>query len=145
MLIQLVYYSRNLLKRAPDGRESELVKILKSSQKNNSALGLTGALMFNQHVFAQVLEGERAKLSSLLLRIVNDPRHADVTIVEAQPIESRMFGEWSMTLIEHSDIDQNTAPGGFAPQAMTGTQIVRGMLDLLHRQKLSISVAVPLV
>lgn len=57
-LYHLVYYSRN---RIPAGADlhAEIDSILKASQRNNSRAQVTGALIFNKGVFAQVLEGTR--------------------------------------------------------------------------------------
>ena len=38
---------------------ADLKSILEAAKRNNMANGVTGALLFNQEYFAQVLEGDR--------------------------------------------------------------------------------------
>ena len=98
MIFRLIYQSRNLLRR-PNG-SSELLKIIRSAERNNLALALTGALLFDKDRFIQVLEGESAKVTTLFIRISQDPRHRDISLIDARAAEERRFPNWSMALIE---------------------------------------------
>lgn len=98
MLFRLIYHSRNLLRRSSGS--SELLKIVRSAERNNLALALTGALLFDKHHFVQVLEGDRSKVTSLFIRISQDPRHEALSIIEAKDATERLFPNWSMALIE---------------------------------------------
>ncbi|MDB5505312.1 MAG: hypothetical protein JWR89_5214 [Tardiphaga sp.] len=46
MLLRLVYYSTNLVKKFVNPRDSELRKIVLSAGSTNRAAGITGGLMF---------------------------------------------------------------------------------------------------
>ena len=58
-LYRLVYFSRNLITGMPAEISAEIDSILASARRNNAPLGITGALIFNSGIFAQVLEGAR--------------------------------------------------------------------------------------
>lgn len=139
MLSRLVYYSRNLLRARRAGREGSLTDILRISRSNNSALGVTGALLFDHQYFAQVLEGERSRVSHLFCKICRDPRHEAVTIVEAKIIADRRFRNWSMALVR---LKPDTA-AAFAPTELDGDGLTDQLARLLAMQEDAISIAVP--
>ena len=56
MLIQLTYASRTSRTLGP----SDIKDILSASQRNNTRLGVTGALCLNNGIFLQQLEGDSA-------------------------------------------------------------------------------------
>ena len=93
-LFFLLYVSRSLL-RLPD-EAGEVERIVTVARRENERLGVTGALIFTQAHFAQVLEGDRAAVETLMERIGRDPRHDMVTIVSAGERDGRLFGQWSM-------------------------------------------------
>lgn len=71
--------------------------ILAVSQRNNARDGITGALIYSDGVFFQVVEGAAQDLDRLLRRLSGDPRHAALDIVSRERASDRMFGDWSMT------------------------------------------------
>ena len=91
-LIHLIYVSSATA--ACDA--AELEKILVASARNNAPLQLTGMLLYAQGNFMQVLEGEEAAIDQIYSRIVKDPRHTDVFVIEREAIEQRSFDQWSM-------------------------------------------------
>lgn len=104
-LHRLVYYSRNCIAASPEAMEREIAQILATSQVNNARVGVTGALMFNQGCFAQVLEGPQAAVEATFERIQQDVRHGDVSLLSFGPAEARGFPVWSMAYIGASDAD----------------------------------------
>ncbi|WP_439405963.1 BLUF domain-containing protein [Bradyrhizobium sp. DASA03076] len=135
MLFRLIYHSRNLLRRSSGS--SELLKIVRSAERNNLALALTGALLFDKHHFVQVLEGDRSKVTSLFIRISQDPRHEALSIIEAKDATERLFPNWSMALIERpSDASLDLA-------ALSGDQLLEFLRNQLAGSSGSIAVAVP--
>ena len=139
MLSRIVYYSRNLLRSRRAGREGSLTDILRVSRSSNAALGITGALLFDHQYFAQVLEGERSRVSHLFCKICRDSRHEAVTIVEAKSIADRRFQNWSMALVR---LEAGSAPA-FAPTELDGDRLTDQMAKLLAIQEDAISIAVP--
>jgi blue light- and temperature-responsive anti-repressor len=101
-LYRLVYASKNLLQGPEEQVMAEVRQILDASQRNNAAVGVTGALMFNGGAFAQVLEGPRRGVEATFERIQRDLRHGDVTVLQCGPAESRGFGNWSMAFVGQS-------------------------------------------
>jgi hypothetical protein len=98
MLTRLIYHSENHL-GASDGRMiGELNAILDASNRNNQTAGLTGALIFDTLWFVQILEGDRETVSRTLARITRDPRHDNIVIMDARPLETRQFAKWWMGL-----------------------------------------------
>ena len=94
-VFRLAYISRNFGVRD----EQELSGILQTSRRNNSAVGVTGALLFNEHCFAQVLEGPLEAVSATFERIQRDERHGEVTILLSEYDVPRRFGDWAMGYI----------------------------------------------
>ena len=77
-IVRLIYASR--LKKKLDHAAVE--KIADVSRRNNKKLGVTGALCSSPRGFLQILEGPPEAVNELYNRIVRDPRHADVTLLE---------------------------------------------------------------
>ena len=98
-LFRLVYCSRNTISPQQD-MITEIAGILAISRINNARDGLTGALLYNDDCFAQVLEGPLGLVQQTFERIQCDERHADVVILDARHVETRMFGMWDMALAE---------------------------------------------
>jgi hypothetical protein len=110
-LSRLIYYSENQLDPQKGSLLTQLNDILKVSKRNNKALGVTGALLFDDLWFIQVLEGHRADVLKIYDRLKQDDRHAKITLVELCDIKGRMFGNWWMSLATRNDA---TLPA-FAP------------------------------
>src|SRR6478735_7693379 len=102
-LYRLVYASKNLLQGPEPDVMAAIRQILEASQRNNTAVGVTGALMFNGGAFAQVREGPRRGVEATFERIQRDLRHSDVTVLQCGPAESRGFANWSMAFVGQSD------------------------------------------
>jgi hypothetical protein len=85
----------------------EIEQILATSRTNNSRLGITGALMHSDTLFAQALEGPPAAIHVTFERIQRDRRHAGVVVLQAVRADQRLFGGWSMASV---DIRGPTAP-----------------------------------
>jgi hypothetical protein len=92
MLVRLMYASR----AADSVGQEELSAIVRKSQANNAATGVTGVLCFSSGVFLQAIEGGRAAVNALYLRIAQDKRHRDVTLLHYEEIAERHFAGWSM-------------------------------------------------
>lgn len=106
-LFRMVYYSRVAIGQDQDEISGNLKSILASSARNNRAAGVSGALLFNRTYFAQVLEGDRKAITTTFCRIAADPRHSDLVILKAEPINQRVFELWSMGHVGHTDISES--------------------------------------
>lgn len=136
----LAYFSRNAVRETGGNLEAELTAILASARRNNPRLGLTGALIFSNDCFAQVLEGPLSSIEGVFESIECDARHRDVTVLHFKPIDARSFPEWSMAFAKvpqtetlRLDMDGVLAdPAGINGQA-AGRDIIAILQDLLAR------------
>ena len=95
-LHRVVYCSRNAIAEADADVGREVEAVLDASRRNNQRDGITGALVYSEGCFAQALEGPAAAVERCFGRIQRDFRHADVTVLESRPVQTRLFGDWSM-------------------------------------------------
>ena len=99
-LVRLFYVSEIL---APISAVDVQV-ILGASQIRNRRLDVTGMLAQSEGHFAQVLEGRREAVDSVMARISRDSRHASVHILLEESITRRQFAHWAMGLIRRDDL-----------------------------------------
>lgn len=110
-LYQLIYVSSA---DSADMSEDELARILESAVRHNTPDGITGMLLYAGGSFMQVLEGERAQVEETYARVERDPRHHDVMMIDAQPVEARDFTQWRMGFRRLGAADAIAHPG-YAP------------------------------
>ena len=127
-LYRLVYASKNLLHGTDAEITAAVRQIMEASQRNNSKVEVTGALMFNAGAFAQVLEGPRRAVEATFERIQCDDRHGDVTVLQCGPTESRGFANWSMAFVGQSARGQDrfsslAAESGFDLSRLDGDTV----------------------
>jgi blue light- and temperature-responsive anti-repressor len=133
-LLRLTYFSRT----APHGEADmtgTIAAILDASRRNNAAAGITGALMFDRGVFAQVLEGPAAEIERTFERIQRDERHCDVGVLELEPAEERAFPHWSMAYVGTSPESRALFAGiaeetGFDERRIEAREVFRVLRDL---------------
>lgn len=101
-IVRLIYVSR-LAKNC--GVEA-LEKIIAASRRNNEKHGITGALCYSPRGFVQILEGPPEAVNELYNRIVRDPRHVRVTLLEYVKVPFREFEHWSMAYVRTDEIAQ---------------------------------------
>ena len=133
MLIQLTYASRIAKALLPD----DLKSILAASQRNNTRVGVTGALCLTNGIFLQQLEGDRTAVNALYHRILADPRHRDPAILDFSEIASRKFTQWSMGSL--SSLESNRAiylkysrSASFDPYTMSPTTLRAFFDEIMH-------------
>lgn len=73
-----------------------LDSIFTTSTRNNRRDRLTGALALPDGKFVQVIEGKRALVDALMLRLRGDDRHENVTVLGEWAVRARLFAGWSM-------------------------------------------------
>lgn len=76
--------------------DAVMVSILEASVRRNSAAGVSGVLIAYDQWFVQALEGSRTKVGEIYGVLSNDRRHHSIRLIEAKPVEQRLFGDWSM-------------------------------------------------
>ena len=135
-LHSLAYVSRNRIDGARRRCDEEIDAILAQARINNRRLGVTGALLYNDGCFAQVLEGPVDAVETLFETIQCDPRHGDVAVLHCQPVEARSFATWSMAYVGLPDEAQ--LPLDFrledaAARNGAGEDLVTLLADLVRR------------
>lgn len=110
-MFQLVYLSTavNLL------AEDELNDILQISRDNNSALDITGLLLYHEGNIIQVLEGEELEVMNLYYKIERDPRHKGIIKMISGQVLERYFSGWSMGFKSLSAKEYKDALGYLEP------------------------------
>ncbi len=129
MLIRIVYLSSAVGPQTGTMTQA----ILEKSQAWNQANGITGVLCQGQGVFLQALEGERKTVTELYTRICADQRHNNVEILHCESILERRYKNWSMALVNLSDIDPSTKIDWpeFDPYSVTGMLVMARIDELL--------------
>lgn len=92
MLIRLIYASESTQPLTP----ASVQTLVDHARQANSRRQLTGVLAFDHRAFVQCLEGERETVSDVFCRIAADTRHRRVVLLELQPVDERLFGDWDM-------------------------------------------------
>ena len=76
--------------------EADITAILVQSRANNVLIGLTGALLFHEGRFIQILEGPVEQVRARIAVIEADPRHRNVQVLRETAIARRQFPNWTM-------------------------------------------------
>lgn len=84
-----------------------LMCLLDQARQANERQHLTGALVYGNKRFIQLLEGEQAVLDQAYARIARDPRHQHLCKVADYPIAARQFADWPLAF-------QTLSPAQFA-------------------------------
>lgn len=140
-LSRLIYISEPLFDAAEGSTLTQLASIMSVSRRNNKARDITGALVYDESWFLQVLEGERRAVWERFSRINEDDRHGGCLLVEMVDVETRLFGNWWMGLAaRNASTEPVFAPyllnGALRADAMTA-QAVLGLVKALSHVGLS--------
>ncbi|CAL1690841.1 hypothetical protein MMB232_00975 [Brevundimonas subvibrioides] len=92
-ITQLLYRSESLI-----GADSalQMSDILVEARPNNARSDITGILTAVGGRFVQIVEGPAEAIDDLLDRLVRDPRHRALTVLDRRTTETRQFGDWDM-------------------------------------------------
>ncbi len=135
-LYRLVYYSQNMIMGLDEEVEAAVQQILETSQRNNAAVAVTGALMFTDGLFAQILEGQQAEVERVFERIQLDERHGEVHLLSFGPVESRIFARWAMAFVGETHDSKNAFAhcadeSGFDYEAASADEMTSQLFRLL--------------
>jgi hypothetical protein len=83
--------------------DAQLHAIASKARVKNEREGITGALLFVENSFIQVIEGKDASIESLLAALRADNRHRDIKVLMDRKVRSRDFQNWSMGIITVSE------------------------------------------
>jgi hypothetical protein len=91
--------------------DEQIADILVQARRNNTRLDLTGALLYRQGRFIQILEGPDEEVIDRFAVIAADPRHRSVQKISEESIAARQFPEWTMGFRPLSDAAVKELPG----------------------------------
>lgn len=96
MTYQIIYSSEASTPMQAD----DLEELLGHARRSNATKGITGALVYAEGMFLQILEGDRAEVQDLMAEIRRDVRHETVIVLREGEIPSAIFGSWKMAYVE---------------------------------------------
>lgn len=76
--------------------DEELAILLTQAREDNARQDITGALVYGDGQFMQIIEGEESALAMLYAKLLQDGRHGQVFKFADKPISQRSFASWSM-------------------------------------------------
>lgn len=122
MPYQLIYSSQAT---APMSAAS-LEEILNDARTGNQSRDITGALVYVDGVFLQMIEGEKDAVLALMSGIAHDSRHSSVTVFYEAEVETRAFPSWSMAYLSPTP-DEMSAWAG-----LQGSDTIDNLLAHIH-------------
>lgn len=122
LLYQLIYSSRTTLPLT----NPDLSSIVSIAQRNNMALGITGALCYAQGSFIQCIEGEHSIIHELYQHLHKDERHDEIKTLDSREISKRRFANWTMGFFSYENeigqtFLQHAGMAEFAPFSMNAS------------------------
>jgi hypothetical protein len=85
---------------------SELNELVEVSRRNNKKHGITGAMLYVENAFIQVIEGEDTAIGQLLDKLRTDTRHRNIRILSDKLAQVRNFQNWSMGIVKAAEVDR---------------------------------------
>lgn len=80
-------------------QSEDLQELLEHARSRNGTQGISGALVYTDGMFLQILEGERAKVQALMATIRKDVRHENVIVLREGEVPSAQFSSWKMAYV----------------------------------------------
>ena len=99
--------------------------ILNTARDFNLKNDITGCLLYHNHEFIQILEGDKKIVDDLYANIVKDKRHSNVTLIAKGNKDERSFNSWSMAFYEFSDHDDIIAKELFVNNLLTFSEMTK--------------------
>jgi len=104
-----------------------LEQILTDARAGNELRNVTGALVYVDGVFFQILEGDEDVVRNLMKSIASDSRHRSVKVVYEAEVDVRAFESWRMAYLSPTAEEMSTWAG------LTGTATVENLLADVNR------------
>ena len=117
MPFQIMYSSQASAPMTVAGLE----KILADARAGNQARNVTGALVYVDDVFFQILEGDEAVVRKLMASIASDTRHHSVKVFYEKEVDARAFESWRMAYVSPTAEEMSAWAG--LPAATTVEQL----------------------
>ncbi len=78
---------------------ADLEQILVDAREGNERRHITGALVYVDGVFLQILEGEETAVRALLESLERDTRHSDLKVFHQAEVDEPSFDSWRMAYV----------------------------------------------
>jgi len=108
-----------------------LEKILEDARTGNQARNVTGALVYVDGVFFQIIEGDKEVVCKLMANIASDSRHQSVKVFHEADVDARAFESWSMAYLTPTAEQMSTWLG--LPGTATADEILANVERDAHR------------
>ena len=95
MTYQIIYSSEASTPLQTD----DLEELLDHARRSNASKGITGALVYAEGIFLQILEGDRGEVQGLMAKILRDLRHETVLVLRECEVASAIFASWKMAYV----------------------------------------------
>ena len=95
MTYRIIYSSE----AATPMQTDDLQELLDHARRSNAAKGITGALVYAERIFLQILEGDKVVLRDLMAKIRRDVRHENVLVLRESEVPTAIFGSWKMAYV----------------------------------------------
>ncbi len=127
-LYQVIYLSTI----APNVSPSCIADIVRVARRTNAQMSISGLLVFDGWRFCQYLEGPETHVRSLMEKIIQDPRHHQISVLHQGPFPGpRHYQGWAMGYALASN--DELLPGlesNQGPHAVTRLHTLIPQLDL---------------
>ncbi len=94
-LSRLIYISRSTHQMT----ERQLADLVFISADRNSKRNITGALLYCDGYFLQMLEGQKLAIQERYERISLDDRHTNIQLISQSEVKVRLFPNWEMSML----------------------------------------------
>jgi hypothetical protein len=123
MPYQIMYSSQATEPMTVTGLEA----ILTDARTGNEARNVTGALVYVDGVFFQIIEGDKDVVHNLMASIASDSRHHSVKIFYEAEVDVRAFESWRMAYLRATAEQMSKWAG------LPGTATVEELLTDINR------------
>lgn len=100
--------------------DAELSALLNTARINNQRNHITGALIYKDWEFVQLIEGEKSAILELFKCIEADSRHKSVRVFYEGEITQRSFSGWSMAFTSEKSTVYDKVFEGYTPLESLG-------------------------
>ena len=101
-LVAKTYLSQSKL----DWTDEAIDELLERSKRNNATRKITGAMIYANGYFMQLIEGPQISVDELYSAIEADPRHEVLSLLHNQEIKDRHFSDWAMEYRDSDDLGE---------------------------------------
>ena len=101
-LVAKTYLSQSKL----DWTDEAIDELLERSKRNNATRKITGAMIYANGYFMQLIEGPQIAVDELYSAIETDPRHEVLSLLHNQEIKDRHFSDWAMEYRDSDDLGE---------------------------------------